>query len=208
MPLSNLAKSRIGHAGPLGYLPPSALPDAQHFDDYGVDRLVHGRNYPHTDIGVNPHMDTASPDNCSMAKVREIVAKNVSARMKAGPLKTQKLLSERAGISQSHVSRIENGASGITIDRLELVAGALGCEPYELLLDDEQARRALIERLMRAPAVPDERVEQSGFVPMPNKQDEGGNDAEGDQPQRKPLKRFGEGIGQPGNLRAVKGKKK
>lgn len=103
-----------------------------------------------------------------MGKLREIVAKNVSDRMRSGPYDTQTKLSHRAGIAQSHVSRIVNAESGVTIDRLEKVASALGCEPYELLLDDEQARRALIERLMRGPAVPTSRVEQAGFVPMPH----------------------------------------
>lgn len=166
MPLRNLAERRIRDLGVNRNLSPFALAGVQHFQHGGINGLVHATHYPYTDFPVNPHTDTQSRENRRMAKVRDIVAKNVSARMAAGPLKTQKLLSARAGISQSHVSRIENGASGITIDRLELVAIALGCEPYELLLDDEQARRALIERLMRASAVSDERVEQAGFVPI------------------------------------------
>jgi transcriptional regulator with XRE-family HTH domain len=157
---------------------------------------------------VNPHMDNGLRDTFSMAKAREIAARNVRDRMQAGPLKTQTLLAKKAKIGQSHVSRILNAASGVTIDRLELVAAALGCEPYELLLDDEQARRALIERLMRSPAVPDSRVEQAGFVPMPN-HDDGEPDPIDDLMRREPVKRYGEGP-PPGRLKLTKatGKKK
>lgn len=102
-----------------------------------------------------------------MSDINEIVARNIRTRMMASDLTNkQTKLAGRAKISQSHVSRLINKASSATIGRLAKVAHALGCEPYELLLDDDQARRALIERLMSGPHVSTERVEQAGFVPI------------------------------------------
>lgn len=102
-----------------------------------------------------------------MRKVDDVVADNIARRMKANPLcDTQTKLAKRAGISQSHVSRLLNKAASATIGTLSKVAEALGCAPYELLLDDDNARRALIERLMSGPAAPTERVERAGFIPL------------------------------------------
>ena len=102
-----------------------------------------------------------------MLKIDEIVARNIAERMKKHTAcDTQVKLAKRAGISQSHVSRLVNKAASATIGRLAKVAHALGCEPYELMLDDDQARRAMIERLMHGPAASTSRVEEAGFVPV------------------------------------------
>lgn len=200
MPLSDLAQRGVRHAAIGCNLAPVPLSGRQRLQNCGVDWLVHGADYPHTDIFVNPHMDVECGHNSWMPTLREIVAKNVRTRMKAGALRTQPRLAEKAGIAQSHVSRIVNGASGITIDRLELVARALNCEPYEFLIDDESARRALIERLMSGPAVPTERVEQAGFIPMPNEDD--GHPDPLEKPHE-PLRRYNERI-PPGRLKIAK----
>jgi transcriptional regulator with XRE-family HTH domain len=148
-----------------------------------------------------------------MGNLREIVARNVQERMKASPLvRTQPLLAKKAGIGQSHVSRIVNAAAGVTIDRLEMVARALGCEPYELLIEDETARRALIERLMSGPHVPTERVEQAGFVPMPN-HDDGHPDVLADphrsEKDKSWRRTYSSDARPPANLKPIKaGKKK
>jgi len=44
---------------------------------------------------------------------------------------TQNRLAEWAGISQTHLRRVELGQSGITVDHLQLVCDALGCSLVE-----------------------------------------------------------------------------
>ncbi|MGW7355160.1 helix-turn-helix domain-containing protein [Streptomyces sp. NPDC054802] len=51
-------------------------------------------------------------------------------------------LAERAGISKSHVSMVENGQSGLSARALGQVARALGCDIADLLLDEEPAASA------------------------------------------------------------------
>jgi transcriptional regulator with XRE-family HTH domain len=100
-----------------------------------------------------------------MGKLRAILARQVNARMQNSAYHKQALLARRAGIAQSHVSRLLNSRAGVTIDTLEAVAEAFDCEPYELLIDDDQARRALIERLMKGPDGP-----AAGASPKPDSQ--------------------------------------
>lgn len=132
------------------------------------------------DMHVNPHMDNALRQYWRMAVLRKILAKKVAERMATGPLDTQKKLAAKAKIAQSHVSRIVNAAAGATVDAVEKVASALGCEPYELFIDDEIARRALIERLVTGPHVSTERVESVGYVKLQN--------TESAPPKRQPRK--------------------
>lgn len=167
MALSNLAQRGVGDFRSDRNLRPLAFPGLQHLKDGGINWCAHGRHYPHPDIKVNPHPDISRRDNFAMKTFGEILAGNIRDRMTASQsVKTQAALAKKAGISQSHVSRLVNQGASATIGRLAKAAKALGCEPYELLLDDEQARRALIERLMRGPSVPTDRVEQAGFVPV------------------------------------------
>lgn len=205
MPLSNLAESRIRNLATFGNLAPLPLAGVQRLDNCGVDGLVHDPNYPDPDRKVNPHMDTTLRQHFRMKSVREIVAENVKRRM-IGDLDTQPKLAKKAGVGQAHISRIVNEKSGVTIDRLEMVARAFRCQPYELLLDGNEARRAIIEQIVLGPAVSTERVEQAGFVPMPNE-----DDGEPDplEQERKPDRRYKEGT-PPGRLKVAKtaGRKK
>lgn len=164
--LRDLAESGIGNAAPSCDRSPVSLCGFKPIENPAVHCGTHAGDYPHADSLVNPHQDTISPHSSSMATLRNILARNVLDRMRTGPYKTQKQLAKKAAISQSHVSRIVNAESGATIDRLESVADALGCEPYELLLEDDDARRRLIDRLMRGPAIADEHIEKSGYVPI------------------------------------------
>jgi transcriptional regulator with XRE-family HTH domain len=168
MPLRYLAESGIRHPTRACDHSPVALSGLKHRKDKLVHGLVHAADYPHTDDLVNPHMDSILRQSKYMAKAREILSRNLLYRMEMNSLKTQKELADKAKIGQSHVSRIINGECSATVDRLESMAGALKCEAYELLLDDDEARRALIERLMKGPAVSTERVEEAGFVSMPS----------------------------------------
>jgi transcriptional regulator with XRE-family HTH domain len=79
-----------------------------------------------------------------MKKLREIVAANVVARMGS---ERQKAFAARAGIAQSHVSRLRHARNGITVDVLEHVAKALNCRPFELLIDTDADKKALLDRL-------------------------------------------------------------
>lgn len=45
---------------------------------------------------------------------------------------TQQQLSEKSGIDQGHISRIERGEKGLAIEKLAAIARALGCSVAEL----------------------------------------------------------------------------
>lgn len=61
-------------------------------------------------------------------------------------------LAKKADIGQSHVSRILSGNQSIGLDVITAVATALGCSPWELLVDAEQTRREAVERILSAPS--------------------------------------------------------
>lgn len=81
--------------------------------------------------------------------LRQILASNVSRRMETSPgLDTQPALAKKAGIGQSHVSRLLNAKQSVGLDVVAAVSGALGCQPWELLTNDEATRRAAMERML------------------------------------------------------------
>ena len=47
-----------------------------------------------------------------------------------------KALAEAAGVTLSTVQRVINAEIGATLDTVDMLAKALRCEPYQLLLDD------------------------------------------------------------------------
>jgi transcriptional regulator with XRE-family HTH domain len=96
--------------------------------------------------------------------LREILARNLKNQMEVRGL-TQKELEAKSGVAQSHISRILRRDAGATIDRVAEIAGALGCQPWELLANTEATRRAALERMITGPAVSDERVEDA--LPLP-----------------------------------------
>ncbi len=51
---------------------------------------------------------------------------------------TMRDLSELTGLSQGHISRLENGRQGFRAETLIRIAEALGVEPYRLLLSTEE----------------------------------------------------------------------
>ena len=53
---------------------------------------------------------------------------------------TQVQLAERSGIHQSVISRIEAGTSAVSLDILERLCEALGCEPGELIIRTKKGR--------------------------------------------------------------------
>lgn len=80
--------------------------------------------------------------------LRQALAKNVAERMRAAGIATQPELAKKANIAQSHASRILGGKQSIGLDVIAAVAGALKCEPWELLVDSDATRRAAIERML------------------------------------------------------------
>ena len=77
-------------------------------------------------------MGRCSQDDCYLEEVDEMEPKRslsyliAEERKKSGL--TQAQLSERCGIKQSNLSRLENGSAEPTIETLELIAKALGKE--------------------------------------------------------------------------------
>ncbi|KQM17227.1 hypothetical protein ASE73_09610 [Sphingomonas sp. Leaf24] len=70
-----------------------------------------------------------------MTDTRKILSTNLRV-LRGARKKSQELLAEIAGIDRSFISDTENGKYGISIDKLESLAGALGVEPWELLHPD------------------------------------------------------------------------
>ncbi len=54
----------------------------------------------------------------------------------------------KAGISQSHLSEILRSVSSVSVDLLADLARAAGCQPWELLADSEETRRAAIDKML------------------------------------------------------------
>jgi transcriptional regulator with XRE-family HTH domain len=65
-------------------------------------------------------------------ELRKILSKNVFKRRKELGF-TQEELAHRADIDRTWVSTIETCKSGVTVDVIEKIAGALEIEPAELL---------------------------------------------------------------------------
>lgn len=93
-------------------------------------------DYPYRDLKSKPHMDTRLPHYPLMDRItalRRVLADNVDRERKKRGL-TQPQLAKKAGMAQSHISRIINARSGATIDRLAQLAHTFGMEPAQLLV--------------------------------------------------------------------------
>lgn len=114
-------------------------------------------------------MDIVRRDNSHMSAavhLRRVLANNLEKRMAiSATCDTQAKLAKRAGVGQSHISRILRGESAATIDMLWAISRALGCMAWELLADDEGARREALARMLVGPAASDLRV--GSAIPKP-----------------------------------------
>lgn len=93
------------------------------------------------------------------ASARQTLARNIRDRMGRMPdLDTQDKLSAKSGVAQPHISRILRCTSGASIDRIAKLARALGCQPWELLVDTELTRQAALERMIMGNPASDAKV--------------------------------------------------
>jgi transcriptional regulator with XRE-family HTH domain len=67
-----------------------------------------------------------------MTGIRKIVARNLKALRDVRSV-SQEELAAVAGIDRSYISDLENGKYGLSIDKLENLAMALGIAPWEML---------------------------------------------------------------------------
>lgn len=118
--------------------------------------------YPYLDISVKPHVDRAPGHHSGMDKppLRMLVADSVRKAMDTRPdVDTQQKLAKRAGVAQSHISRLLRGEN-VTLDVLEKVAHALRLEPFELVLNNDQAKLSLLGRIFGRDAPSDAETER------------------------------------------------
>lgn len=82
--------------------------------------------------------------------LRAVLARNVRRRMAETPsIRRQEMLEEKSGLGQSTVSRVLNCGGAATLDTLEALARAIGCQPWELLVDDDQLREEIVSRFIK-----------------------------------------------------------
>lgn len=157
MLLSDLAQRRVRHTGIVGNLGPVALSGLECIENGVVNSFVHATYYPDRDKSVNPHADTVFGQAFCMGATRKVLATTVKVLMaNSKNLRTQGQLAAKARTSQSHISRLVNGGAGVTVDVVDRVAEAFGMRPYELLIDAENDRQAVMQRLFGQPAEPKE----------------------------------------------------
>lgn len=85
------------------------------------------------------------------AEIRRVLARNVELYAnKRGWVGRgwQAELSKASGIANSHITRLMDGTSAYTVDRLTDLAKALGVQPWELLVDSEETRKAALEKIL------------------------------------------------------------
>jgi hypothetical protein len=109
------------------------------------DRNASGRIYPLAGkfFPENPYVDKKTT-------LKAILARNVRRHMESNPLiRRQEMLEEKSGMGQSTVSRVLNCGGAATLDTLEALARAIGCQPWELLVDDDQMREEIVSRFIK-----------------------------------------------------------
>jgi hypothetical protein len=83
------------------------------------------------------------------AELRQAVARNVQARMDADPdLKSSVKLAARSGVSKSAINYVLAADNDCTIATIAGLARAFRCQPWELMVADEDDRAAGWRRLM------------------------------------------------------------
>lgn len=78
----------------------------------------------------------------------QILAENVARYMEQKPDVDSGPKLRRYGITDGTLNRIRKQSHFVGIDKLERLARAFGCEPWELLVDGEQTREAIVRRFL------------------------------------------------------------
>lgn len=101
--------------------------------------------------------------------LRAVVAETVKSAMAGRPeIGTQEKPAKKSGVAQSHISRLLRGQN-VTLDVLEKVAHALRMAPYELLVNTDEARLALLGRIFGKDAPTDAQTERALNLKRPYK---------------------------------------
>lgn len=94
-------------------------------------------------------------------QLRQILAHNLKTAMAHTPgAETQLALAKKAGIAQSHLSKLLRLEAAATTDLIAALARAPGREPWELLADSEATRQAALQRMILGNRAPDARVNE------------------------------------------------
>lgn len=106
------------------------------------------KTYVATDY--KPQMASRKRDNPFVdKKTRKTLARNLKRRMEESTdLKSQPAVAARSGVSQTHISRMLRGTSAATVDMLDALGRAFRCQPWELLVDDEEMRAEAVRRIL------------------------------------------------------------
>lgn len=68
----------------------------------------------------------------AIADLRSVIATRVREAREAAGM-SQRALSRATGISQPHISKIEDGTANVTVSALETIASALGLKASQLV---------------------------------------------------------------------------
>jgi transcriptional regulator with XRE-family HTH domain len=103
-----------------------------------------------------PHAAIAIPQNSGMEnmQLRQVLAANLRRAMERPGMDTQMAVAKKAGIGQSHLSRLLRCEASATTDLIAALARALGIQPWELLADTEATREAALRKMLGEPAEP------------------------------------------------------
>lgn len=163
-------RADAGIAGNLGAVHPWSVEPSDHFF------LCHMPTLSVSRFSVKPDMhrqsDTGIAHNGRMEnmELRQILARNLRQAMEDSiGLDTQLALARRAGIAQSHLSEVLRAEASPTTDMLNVLARALGLEPWELLANDEATRQAALQKMILGPRASDARVAEN-LPPAPKKE--------------------------------------
>jgi transcriptional regulator with XRE-family HTH domain len=82
--------------------------------------------------------------------LRKVLADNIRRAMEnSSDVKRQEDLEAKAGIGQSTVSRILRAEAATNIDAVEKIARALKVQPWELMVDGDEAREEIVRRFLK-----------------------------------------------------------
>lgn len=111
--------------------------------------------YPSLDKNASPDVYPPSGitirDNLGVTneELRRVLARNVQARIDADPaLQVQENLEKRSGLGQATISRVLNVGGAATLDTVAALARGIGCQPWELLVDDDATRAEALRRMI------------------------------------------------------------